>query len=109
MSKIRAYKCDHCDNIVEDEYVFGLLPTVDLFDKLASYPSANPEKADIHYCIFCVRQFVLNPLEKEFPHRKTKELEQLYALKMKELSYSLRSSTIDRYRNFAIAHPKKKG
>jgi hypothetical protein len=106
MSKVHAFKCDYCGKIVEYDEIVGVSPLEDMFDVLASFEVVkNPDKADIHFCVAHYADLVTGPASMLYDRRTD---EAGYTLKVRELSYSLRKSTVDRYRAFAIARKSKK-
>lgn len=95
MSKVEAYKCDHCNTVVEESGIVGVDRVEDMFDKEKSFPTIpNPAKAFLHYCVDCYRTHVLIPAA-NLSDRKRDERE--YELKVKELAYGLRRTTVFKY------------
>jgi len=95
MSKIEAYRCDYCREIVEVNDCVGVSPQPDLFDKLHGYPVIYKcEKADIHLCGKCYNLYAVSIAERETNRRKDEEG---YKRKLEELSYSLRFQAVSNY------------
>jgi hypothetical protein len=96
MSKIEAYICDCCGSIVPEAEAVGIIPTEDAFDRMFSYPvEMSPRKTNIHHCIKCYREKVLNMAIKQV--RRRIEGEEVYKAKIKELHYGLRSQAVKNY------------
>jgi hypothetical protein len=106
MSKAHAFKCDYCGKLVAADDCVGVSPIEDMFDKLRSFPVIpNVDKAEIHFCASHYKEQVTAPAEAQYSRRINEEM---YAMKVKELSYDLRKTTVDRHRAFAIARNAKK-
>ena len=88
MSRVKSYGCDCCGIIQPESAMVGVSDIQDLFDMMSSYPTImNPDKAKIHYCTTCYGARILIPVRTEVDRKKNEEL---YRLKMKELTYQLR-------------------
>lgn len=104
--KAHAFKCDYCGKLVDYEEVEGVSPQEDIFDKLASFPIIyNPDKASIHFCTAHYRECVTAPAASIYD-RKINEAG--YIMKIKELSFDLRKTTVERHRAFTLARNAKK-
>lgn len=93
--KVQAYRCDHCGRIREDDCIIGVIPSEDLFERLKSFPiTSNNDKTNCHYCTTCYEAVVLSAL-RLIDRRKD---EHLYAGKMAERQYLLRSTVVENVR-----------
>lgn len=107
--RTEAYVCDYCNELRFGAECVGVLRNQDIFDKLSSFTTVmRPEKADIHYCIHCYNKVVVWVAEREVNRKKD---EDRYTLKLKELSYLLKSQCVanyDKKKNKIFAQVKKK-
>lgn len=107
--KTEAYTCDYCQQLRTAEECVGVNPTEDVFDRMAGYPIINnPAKADIHFCTTCYNMHVVSVAERETNRRKD---EHSYELKLKEMSYIVRSQCVVNYnkkRHKIVAQVKRK-
>lgn len=96
MTKIIAYMADCCNTLVIDEIAVGVSNDEDMFDIMMSYKTiSNPAKADIHYCLNCYKEKVLKVADRQVSRRKD---EKAYKLRVKELSFSLKSQAVMNWR-----------
>lgn len=89
MSNVKAYICDYCEKIKEEDEIHGIKPLVDCIDKLNSFKNEKASKCEIHFCIDCYREQVIDPAEK---NSNRKEDEYAYKLLMRELSYGFKQT-----------------
>ena len=90
--KVNACYCDFCDKLYPIDEVQGINPFEDLYKDLrASYPIIKSEAANIHFCLECYRQNVINPSSQ---YRRN---EPEYAQRLLEYSYSFKKSTVTKY------------
>jgi hypothetical protein len=95
MSKVEAYKCDYCREIVEVNECVGLSAQPDLFEKLKGYPLVKHcDKAEIHLCGKCYNLYAVSVAERETNRRKD---EDGYRRKLEELAYGLRAQAVSNY------------
>jgi hypothetical protein len=93
--KTEAYVCDFCNHLKFSAEVVGIVAQEDLFNKMDSFPVVpHSERAHIHLCTTCYNTYVVWPAEREV---NRKQDEQGYALKLKELSYLVRSQCVTNY------------
>lgn len=97
MSHVKAYICDHCNELKKESKVVGITMTEDMFDRMKSYPTEfkNPAKSMCHYCLDCYRKFVIIHADRLCNRKKD---ERGYELKLMELAYSLREKTVKQWR-----------
>lgn len=106
MSKTHAFKCDYCGQLVIADDCLGVAPIEDIFDRLSSFKTIyNPDKAEVHFCVSHYRELVTAPAAAMYDRRIN---EKGYELKVKELAYDLRRTTIERHRAFSLAQNAKK-
>lgn len=92
---VKAYICDYNNHIVHEDEITGINPVEDFFDRQLSYPITNkPEKANIHFCTQCYNENVLIPAQNTTNRKKDEEL---YKLRLKELAFAFRSTTVANY------------
>jgi hypothetical protein len=97
MSKVEAYRCDYCREIVEVNGCSGVSLQPDMFDKLKSFPIINrSDKADAHLCGRCYNLHVVSIAERETNRKKD---ENAYRMKLEELAYGLRSQVVSNFTN----------
>jgi hypothetical protein len=95
MSKVEAYRCDYCHDIVEVNECVGVSLQPDLFDKLAGFPIINNcEKAQVHLCGSCYNKQAVARAEQEVYRRIDEEG---YKEKLKELTYGLRAQCVSNF------------
>lgn len=99
MSKVKAFICDYRNHLVMSDNAVGVSDFKELFSDRESYTTiSNPDKAEIHSCLDCYREFVLNPAQNTVNRRK--EGEDVYRLKVKELTHGWLQVTVKNYRLF---------
>lgn len=94
--KVDAYLVECCGKIKTKQNVIGVSMQQGMFENIdESYKTImNPEKADVHYCLECYSNLVIDAANR-FVDRKKDEA--AYQEKVKELSYSLRKSCVFRH------------
>jgi len=92
--KVDAYICDFKNHLVEADGVMGINPVEDMFDRQRSYPICVPKKSNIHICGECYREHVLIPAANAVDRKKD---ERGYELKVMELAYDMRVTTVKNY------------
>lgn len=93
MSKIKAFRCDFCNTIVQEEEAVGILPIKDAFDSREDYPTTKyPEDAEVHHCLECSRANVILKTEELSPRFKG---EKEYHLRFKELYSIFKGKCVD--------------
>lgn len=60
MSKVNAYRCDFCETVKAAVEISGISTVIDMYDALESNKACEPEFSDVHFCLECYRQQVLN-------------------------------------------------
>jgi hypothetical protein len=87
--KVQAYITDCCNELKRAKDVVGLSSQPDIIDKFESFKTiANPEKADIHYCIICYTKYVTNVVA-QITNRQKDETEYNYLMKVHAYSFKM--------------------
>lgn len=93
--KAEAYICDKCNTLLISDEVVGVALQEDLFERMLSFPVINdPAKAMVHVCVKCYDMNVTQVAGREF---NKKFDERGYELKLREMSYMLRSQCVANY------------
>lgn len=94
MSKVIAYKCNHCGVIKEARAILGILPTENIFDALDSFPLVKDlDKTTVHGCTECFNRV------QEQNRENRKKHEAAYIKRRRELSFSFRQQCVYNARN----------
>lgn len=89
MSKIEAYQCDFCNQIKDADLISGVKPDADCFNKIDGLKTEKAAKCEIHFCISCYREQVIEPAERS-SNRSTDEYE--YKLMIRTLSFEFKQT-----------------
>jgi hypothetical protein len=93
--KTEAYVCDFCQELRYSAEVTGIMAQEDLFSKLDGYPIIpHADRALIHLCNTCYNLHVVAAAERT---ANRKQNEEGYKLKLKELSYLVKSQCVANY------------
>lgn len=106
--KVEAYLCSYCNTIkaAEFEVVGAITPTLDMFDRLNSYPACNDlDNSNIHFCMECYRQNVLIKAENCSNRKKDEEG---YKIMLKEHRYLFFTELVRRFNNSGVLNLKPK-
>lgn len=106
MSKIEAYRCDHCRNLKSADEIVGVSAQSDMFNKLKSYPIIyHPERAEIHLCVECYNNKAAIPAQNEVDRRKDEEG---YKKKLEEFSYGVRAQCVHNYNTERLSEKNRR-
>ena len=93
--KVQAYITDCCDQLKKAKDVVGVSSQIDILEHLESFKTiANPEKAEIHYCVICYTKYVTNVVA-QITNRQKDEAEYNYLMKVH--AYSFKQMVINRF------------
>lgn len=104
--KAEAYVCDYCNELKFSAEVVGVKPIEDLFNKLDGYPiDPHPDRQSIHLCTSCYNKHAVGIAERETNRKKD---EKAYEIKLKEMSYLIKSQCVTNYNKKVKAGGDKK-
>lgn len=91
--KVQAYLTSCCNQLKDEDNVYGVIQTPDLFDIYKSYTTVKPAKSNIHYCVDCYNTMVVEATQKLV---RRKNNEENYQEKLREMSYVFKKSLFSR-------------
>lgn len=105
MSHVIAYRCDVCRSIKQEEETVGVSLEQDMFDIMESFKSEfkHQERVAAHYCFDCYERYVVNPARTTVDRKKD---EAAYTVKLRELQYNLRKTTVLHYNEWRVKRKK---
>lgn len=93
--KTEAYICDLCNELKLPDEVVGVSQQQDMFNKMEGFAIVpRPDREQIHLCTRCYEMKVTSVAEREHNRRYD---ERGYEMKVKEMSYLVRSQCVSNY------------